>query len=77
MHIVQERQLVADLFDRLASLERNKRDPRQAEALIAEARAPHALYALVQTTLIQDEALLDADVRASRNSKAAARSRLH
>ena len=60
----QERQLVADLFDRLAKLEGNKRDP-QAEALIAEglARAPHALYALVQTTLIQDEALRNADAR--------------
>lgn len=60
----QERQLVADLFNRLASLEGNKRDP-QAEALIAEglARAPHALYALVQTTLIQDEALRNADAR--------------
>ena len=60
----QERQLVTDLFDRLASLEANKRDP-QAEALIAEGvrRAPHALYALVQTALIQDEALRNADAR--------------
>ena len=60
----QERQLVTDLFDRLASLEANKRDP-QAEALIAEGvrQAPHALYALVQTALIQDEALRNADAR--------------
>jgi hypothetical protein len=60
----QERQLVTDLFDRLASLEENKRDP-QAEALISEGlrRAPHAVYALVQTTLIQDEALRNADAR--------------
>jgi hypothetical protein len=60
----QERQLVTDLFDRLASLEGNKRDP-EAEALIAEGlrRAPHSLYALVQTTLIQDEALRNADAR--------------
>jgi hypothetical protein len=60
----QERQLVTDLFDRLASLEGNRRDP-QAEALIAEGlrHAPNALYALVQTTLIQDEALRNADAR--------------
>jgi len=60
----QERQLVADLFERLGSLEGNKRDP-EAEALIQDGlrRAPHALYALVQTTLIQDEALRNADAR--------------
>ncbi|HKY85169.1 MAG TPA: DUF2076 domain-containing protein [Pseudorhodoplanes sp.] len=60
----QERQLVEDLFDRLATLERNKRDP-QAEALIGEGarRAPNALYALVQTVLVQDEALRSADDR--------------
>ena len=60
----QERQLVAELFDRLATLEGSKRDP-QAEALIGEGarRAPNALYALVQTVLIQDEALRSADAR--------------
>jgi hypothetical protein len=60
----QERQLVAELFDRLATLERNRRDP-DAEATIAEGlrRAPHALYALVQTVLVQDEALRAADAR--------------
>lgn len=60
----QERQLVAELFDRLATLEGNKRDS-QAEALISEGtrRAPNALYALVQTVLIQDEALRSADAR--------------
>ena len=60
----QERQLVSELFDRLATLEASKRDP-QAEALIAEGlrRAPHAGYALVQTALIQDEALRHADER--------------
>ena len=60
----QERQLVAELFDRLATLEGNKRDP-QAEALISEGtrRAPNALYALVQTVLVQDEALRSADER--------------
>ncbi len=60
----QERQLVAELFDRLATLEGSKRDP-EAQALISEAarRAPNALYALVQTVLVQDEALRSADAR--------------
>ncbi len=57
----QERQVIDDLFDRLARLESAPRDP-QAEALIAEAwqRAPNASYALVQTVLVQDEALKQA-----------------
>jgi uncharacterized protein len=60
----QERELIADLFDRLASLERNPRDP-QAEAAIREGlrNAPNALYALVQTVLVQDEALKAANAR--------------
>jgi hypothetical protein len=60
----QERQLVAELFDRLAMLEDTPRDPA-AERAIAEglARAPHAPYALVQTVLVQDEALKRADAR--------------
>ncbi len=60
----QERQLVNDLFDRLASVEPNKRDA-EAERLIAEGvqRAPHAVYALVQTVLVQDEAMRAADAR--------------
>jgi uncharacterized protein len=60
----QERQLVADLFDRLASLEPEPRDP-DAERVIAEGfrRAPHAAYALVQTVLVQDEALKRANAR--------------
>ena len=60
----QERQLVTELFDRLATLEGNRRDP-EAEALIAEGlrNAPHAPYALVQTVLVQDEALRNADAR--------------
>ena len=58
----QERQLIADLFDRLAALENTPRDP-DAERAIAEElqRAPHALYPLVQTVLVQDEALKEAD----------------
>jgi hypothetical protein len=60
----QERQLVAELFDRLASLEPEPRDP-DAERVIAEGfrRAPHAAYALVQTVLVQDEALKRANAR--------------
>ncbi|MBI1203039.1 MAG: DUF2076 family protein [Rhodopseudomonas sp.] len=60
----QERQLVSDLFDRLAALESAPRDP-DAERLIADgfARAPHAAYALVQTALVQDEALKRADAK--------------
>ena len=60
----QERQLVDDLFDRLARLETTPRDPA-AERTIADglARAPHAIYPLVQTVLLQDEALKRADAR--------------
>lgn len=60
----QERQLVTDLFDRLATLESQPRDP-DAERTIIEGlrRAPNATYALVQTTLVQDEALRRADAR--------------
>ena len=60
----QERQLIDELFDRLAQLERQPRDP-EAEQAIAEglARAPHALYPLVQTVLVQDEALKIAEAR--------------
>jgi hypothetical protein len=60
----QEQQLVAGLFDRLAQLESTPRDP-DAEHLIADGakRAPHALYALVQTALVQDEALRRANMR--------------
>ena len=54
----QERQMMAELFNRLASLENSPRDP-DAEAMIREGfrRAPNAAYALVQTVLLQDEAL--------------------
>jgi hypothetical protein len=54
----QEQRLVAELFDRLAQLETAPRDP-DAERLIADGaqRSPHAPYALVQTVLVQDEAL--------------------
>ena len=60
----QERQLVEDLFDRLERLEATPRDA-EAELAIAEGlrRAPHAIYPLVQTVLVQDEALKRADAR--------------
>jgi hypothetical protein len=60
----EERNLVTDLFDRLARLEEAPRD-REAERLIQDGlrQAPNATYALVQTALIQDEALKRADTR--------------
>ena len=60
----QERKLIDELFDRLASLEKNPRDA-EAVAAINEGlqRAPNALYPLVQTALVQDEALKRADAR--------------
>jgi hypothetical protein len=59
-----ERNQVTELFDRLATLEETPRD-REAERLIQDGlrHAPNAPYALVQTVLIQDEALKRADTR--------------
>src|ERR1700751_1859694 len=60
----EERNLVIELFDRRATLEDAQRDP-EAERLIRDGlrQAPSALYALVQTVLVQDEALKRADAR--------------
>ena len=60
----QERQMIDDLFDRLARLENAPRDP-DAVAAIADGlrKAPNAVYALVQTVLVQDEALKRANSR--------------
>jgi hypothetical protein len=60
----EERNLVIELFDRLATLEDAQRDP-EAERLIRDGlrQAPNASYALVQTVLVQDEALKRADAR--------------
>lgn len=60
----QERQLIDDLFGRLAKLESAPRDP-DAVAAIARGlqQAPNAVYALVQTVLVQDEALRQAHHR--------------
>src|SRR5262245_12219311 len=58
----QERQLIVDLFERLAALENQPRDA-EAEQAIRDglAKAPHAIYPLVQSVLVQDEALKAAD----------------
>jgi uncharacterized protein len=54
----QERQLIDDLFDRLAKLESAPRDGEAMSAIMQGLRnAPNAVYALVQTVLVQDEAL--------------------
>jgi uncharacterized protein len=60
----QESELVDELFNRLVQLETAQRDP-EAERLIADGlrRAPHAVYALVQTALLQEEALKRANAR--------------
>jgi uncharacterized protein len=60
----QERQLVDELFDRLSKLENAPRDP-DAIAAISDGlrKAPGAIYALVQTVLLQDEALKRAHAR--------------
>ncbi|MBV9461676.1 MAG: DUF2076 domain-containing protein [Bradyrhizobium sp.] len=60
----QERQLVDDLFDRLAKVESAPRDPDAIAAMQEGLRkAPNAIYALVQTVLLQDEALKRANAR--------------
>jgi uncharacterized protein len=60
----QERQLIDDLFDRLSRLEGAPRDPDAAAAIAQGLRkAPNAVYALVQTVLLQDEALKRANSR--------------
>jgi hypothetical protein len=60
----QERQLVDQLFERLATLENSPRDPDAVRAINdGLERAPNAVYALVQTTLVQDEALKRAHAR--------------
>ena len=60
----QERQLIDDLFDRLSKMETAPRDA-DAMAAIAEGLriAPNAIYPLVQTVLVQDEALRRANER--------------
>lgn len=60
----QERKLTEELFDRLASLENAQRDTEAVDAINAGLdRAPNALYPLVQSVLVQDEALKRAAAR--------------
>lgn len=60
----QERQMIDELFDRLAKLDAAPRDSEAEAAIIAGLRrAPNATYALVQTVLVQDEALRRANDR--------------
>ncbi len=70
----QERDLISGLFGRLQPFETQPRDP-EAEALISGsvARQPAAPYLLVQTVLVQEQALKAAQERiAELESKAAA-----
>src|SRR3984893_14130653 len=60
----QERQMIDELFDRLAKLEGAPRDPDAVSAIADGLRkAPNSVYALVQTVLVQDEALRRAHER--------------
>jgi hypothetical protein len=60
----QERQLIDDLFDRLAKVESVPRDSEAMSAIMQGLRnAPNAIYPLVQTVLLQDEALRRAGER--------------
>lgn len=60
----QEKQMIADLFDRLAQMEGGPRDAAAAREIEnGLVRAPDALYPLVQTVLVQDEALKRAEAR--------------
>jgi uncharacterized protein len=69
----QERQLIDDLFDRLAKLENAPRDPNAVAAIAQGLRAaPNSVYGLVQTVLVQDEALRRADSRIQELEAAAA-----
>ncbi len=60
----QEAKLIDELFDRVASLENAPRDAGAVNAINEGLRrAPNALYPLVQTVLVQDEALKRANAR--------------
>ncbi len=60
----QERQLIDDLFDRIAKLESAPRDPDATAAIVQGLRrAPNAVYPRGQTVLLQDEALKRANQR--------------
>jgi len=60
----QERKLIEELFDRLETLEDAPRDEGAVNAINEGLeRAPNAMYPLVQSVLVQDEALKRADAR--------------
>src|ERR1700744_4252635 len=60
----QERQLIDELFERLAKVESVPRDSEAMSAIMQGLRnAPNAIYPLVQTVLLQDEALRRAALR--------------
>ena len=60
----QERRMIEELFERLAALENAPRDAEAVDAInVGLERAPNALYPLVQSVLVQDEALKRADAR--------------
>ena len=70
----EERKLVTDLFDRLATLEDAQRDPEAERAVMdGLCQAPNAVYALVQTALVQDMALKRADARIRELERASVR----
>ncbi len=56
----QERDIIAGLFDRLKSAESQQRDPA-VDAFIKErlVQQPGAVYALLQTMYVSDQALND------------------
>lgn len=60
----EERQLISGLFDRMRSFGSPQKDP-EAEALIRESigQIPDAAYMLVQSVLVQEHALQQADQR--------------
>ena len=59
-----EKALIEDLFSRLRSAAPSGRDAEAENAITAEmARSPAAAYALVQTVLVQDQALREAHAK--------------
>ena len=59
-----ERQLITDLFDRMASHGLGEKDAQAAQLIAERVRAmPDAPYMLVQSVLVQDMALQQADER--------------
>ncbi len=71
-----EKALIEDLFNRLRSAAPSGRDAEAESAIAAEmARSPGAAYALVQTVLVQDQALREAHDRVQAAEAAAQQAR--